>query len=137
LEQIQYVLVIEGQTDIKKISTVQTSKEEKHDDNSQVKSDKEKILKVSWERTLGEYNATRLREIFEKFGKVEDVVIRSKKSKNKGTALVVMSSKDAVVISLSLSINILCFLGVAGERSCVDLTYICYIVINLVNFGLY
>ncbi|KAJ3673102.1 hypothetical protein LUZ60_006476 [Juncus effusus] len=57
----------------------------------------EKVLKVSWERNLGDYTAIKLREIFEKFGKVEDVIIRSKKSKTKCTALVVMSSRDAVV----------------------------------------
>ncbi|XP_078155616.1 DNAJ heat shock N-terminal domain-containing protein [Carex rostrata] len=82
-------------------ASASTSREEKHD-KSEGKSDKDKILKVSWERTLGDYSATRLREIFEKFGKVEDVVIRSKNSKNKKSALVVMSSKDAVVAATRL-----------------------------------
>ncbi|KAF3321161.1 dnaJ subfamily C member 17 isoform X3 [Carex littledalei] len=82
-------------------ASASTSREEKHDE-SEHKSDKDKMLKVSWERALGEYSATRLREIFEKFGKVEDVVIRSKKSKNKGTALIVMSSKDAVAAATRL-----------------------------------
>ncbi|CAI9786419.1 unnamed protein product [Fraxinus pennsylvanica] len=55
--------------------------------------DKEKVLKVSWEKTGEDYTAQRLRDIFEEFGRVEDVVIKS--SKNKGSALVVMGSKDA------------------------------------------
>ncbi|KAJ1693702.1 hypothetical protein LUZ63_010400 [Rhynchospora breviuscula] len=78
-------------------ASASTSRGEKHD-SSEEKSNKERILKVSWERSLGEYSATRLREIFQKFGTVEDVVIRTKKSKSKGTALVVMSSRDAVMV---------------------------------------
>ncbi|KAK4424031.1 DnaJsubfamily C member 10 [Sesamum alatum] len=57
--------------------------------------DKEKVLKISWEKIGEDYTAHRLREIFEKFGAVEDVVIKS--SKKKGSALVVMASKDAAV----------------------------------------
>ncbi|XP_073124794.1 uncharacterized protein [Henckelia pumila] len=57
--------------------------------------DKDKVLKVSWERIGEEYTSQRLREIFEKFGVVEDVVIKS--SKKKGSALVVMASKDCAV----------------------------------------
>ncbi|KAL8150615.1 hypothetical protein V2J09_020423 [Rumex salicifolius] len=46
--------------------------------------DKEKVLNVSWEKV----GAERLREIFGKFGEVEDVVIRiSKKKKGKAIAL--------------------------------------------------
>ncbi|XP_051120505.1 uncharacterized protein LOC127244157 [Andrographis paniculata] len=55
--------------------------------------DKQKILKVSWEKTGGDYTAQELREIFEKFGTVEDVVIKS--TKKKGSALVVMANKEA------------------------------------------
>lgn len=57
--------------------------------------DKAKVLKVSWEKIGEDYSAERLREIFGKFGSVEDVVIKS--SKKKGSALVVMASKDAAV----------------------------------------
>lgn len=57
--------------------------------------DREKVLKVSWEKNSEDYTAQRLREIFEEFGGVEDVVIKS--SKKKGSALVVMGSKDDVV----------------------------------------
>ncbi|CAM8974298.1 unnamed protein product [Rhodiola kirilowii] len=56
--------------------------------------EKEKVLKVSWEKGGLEYTAEMLRAIFSKFGKVEDVVIKG--SKKKGSALVVMSSTDAV-----------------------------------------
>ncbi|CAA3021599.1 dnaJ homolog subfamily C member 17 [Olea europaea subsp. europaea] len=55
--------------------------------------DKETVLKVSWEKTCKDYTVQRLREIFEEFGLVEDVVIKS--SKKKGSVLVVMVSKDA------------------------------------------
>ncbi|KAH6823317.1 DNAJ heat shock N-terminal domain-containing protein [Perilla frutescens var. hirtella] len=57
--------------------------------------DKAKVLKVSWEKIGVDYTAERLREIFGEFGSIEDVVIKS--SKKKGSALVVMSSKDAAI----------------------------------------
>lgn len=57
--------------------------------------DKTKVLKVTWEKGVGYYSASRLREVFEEFGQVEDVVIKS--SKKKGSALVVMASKEAAV----------------------------------------
>ncbi|KAL5857005.1 hypothetical protein ACOSQ3_004463 [Xanthoceras sorbifolium] len=57
--------------------------------------DKEKMLKVSWEKVGEDYTAERLRELFSEFGAVEDVVIKS--SKKKGSALIVMANKDAVV----------------------------------------
>ncbi|KAL1811125.1 hypothetical protein ACET3Z_021190 [Daucus carota] len=59
--------------------------------------DKEKVLKVSWDRIGGEdYSAQRLGDLFREFGEVEDVVIRTA-NKKKGSAFVVMASKDAVV----------------------------------------
>lgn len=59
--------------------------------------DKGRMLKVSWETSGGNYGAAKLREIFERFGIVEDVVIRSKSSKKKASAIVVMTSRDAMV----------------------------------------
>ncbi|KAF3680250.1 putative casein kinase II subunit beta-4-like, partial [Capsicum annuum] len=59
--------------------------------------DREKMLKVSWEKIGEDYTAQRLRDLFSEFGEVEDVVIKS--SKKKGSALVVMSSKDAAKAS--------------------------------------
>lgn len=56
---------------------------------------KEKVLKVSWEKVGKDYTAEELRELFSKFGEVEDVVIKS--SKKKGSALVVMATKDGAV----------------------------------------
>ncbi|KAK6121735.1 hypothetical protein DH2020_044518 [Rehmannia glutinosa] len=64
-------------------------------DGGGIALDKEKVLKVSWEKIGEDYTAQRLREIFEEFGAVEDVVIKS--SRKKGSALVVMASKDAAV----------------------------------------
>ncbi|XP_022136338.1 dnaJ homolog subfamily C member 17-like isoform X2 [Momordica charantia] len=58
---------------------------------------KERMLKVSWDKTGEDYTAENLRELFSKFGEVEDVVI--KHNKKKGSALVVMSTKDAVIAS--------------------------------------
>ncbi|KAI3804038.1 hypothetical protein L1987_32206 [Smallanthus sonchifolius] len=57
--------------------------------------DKEKMLKVSWEKGGLDYSAQRLRELFEKFGEVKDVIIRS--LKKKGSALIVMATKEAAV----------------------------------------
>nr|XP_043625152.1 dnaJ homolog subfamily C member 17-like [Erigeron canadensis]XP_043625153.1 dnaJ homolog subfamily C member 17-like [Erigeron canadensis] len=58
-------------------------------------AEKEKMLKVSWIKGGLNYTAQRLREIFERFGEVKDVVIRS--SNKKGSALIVMGTKEAVV----------------------------------------
>lgn len=58
-------------------------------------TDKEKMLKVSWEKVGLDYSAQRLRELFKTFGEVKDVVIRS--SKKKGSALVVMATKEAAI----------------------------------------
>ncbi|KAK4848855.1 hypothetical protein QYF36_018091 [Acer negundo] len=57
--------------------------------------DKDKVLKVLWEKAGEDYTAERLRELFSEFGVVSDVVIKS--SKKKGSALVAMATKDAVV----------------------------------------
>lgn len=65
---------------------------------SNVKLDKEKILKVSWEKVAEGYTAERLREVFSRFGDVEDVVM---KNKRRGSALVVMANKDAAVSLVS------------------------------------
>lgn len=73
-------------------------KETKQSGSGGVGLDKEKVLKVSWEKFGEDYTAERLREIFSEFGKVEDVVIKS--SKKKGSALVVMATKSAAVSSL-------------------------------------
>ncbi|KAK6143352.1 hypothetical protein DH2020_023700 [Rehmannia glutinosa] len=67
-------------------------------DGEGIALDKEKVLKVSWEKIGEDYTAQRLREIFEEFGAVEDVVIKS--SRKKGSALVVMASKDAAVAAI-------------------------------------
>ncbi|KAF5949918.1 hypothetical protein HYC85_011911 [Camellia sinensis] len=56
---------------------------------------KEKVLKVSWERIGEDYSAESLRELFEKFGEVEDVVIKS--SKKRVNALIVVATKDDMV----------------------------------------
>ncbi|KAK4801105.1 hypothetical protein SAY86_021592 [Trapa natans] len=57
--------------------------------------DKEKVLKVTWEKVGSDYSPDTLKELFSMFGNVEDVVIRS--TKKRGSALVVMESRDAVV----------------------------------------
>ncbi|CAA7023421.1 unnamed protein product [Microthlaspi erraticum] len=58
--------------------------------------DKERALKVSWEKTGEGYTAERLREVFSEFGEIEDIVIRSN-NKGKCSALVVMVTKDGAV----------------------------------------
>uniref|UniRef100_N1R1E8 Pre-mRNA-splicing factor cwc23 n=1 Tax=Aegilops tauschii TaxID=37682 RepID=N1R1E8_AEGTA len=59
------------------------------------KTENDKILKVSWEGGADYYTAAKLDEIFKQFGTVEDIVIMFSKSKSKGSALVVMVSKEA------------------------------------------
>lgn len=68
-----------------------------------VELDKSKVLKVSWEKGVSEYTADRLRELFEEFGDVEDVVIKS--SKKKDSALVVMGSKEDVAAATGVVIG--------------------------------
>ncbi|KAK1369074.1 J domain-containing protein [Heracleum sosnowskyi] len=58
--------------------------------------DRGKVLKVSWDGIGEEYSVPRLRELFEVFGEVRYVLMRSCKI-NKGSAFIVMASKDAVV----------------------------------------
>uniref|UniRef100_A0A0D9VPA0 J domain-containing protein n=1 Tax=Leersia perrieri TaxID=77586 RepID=A0A0D9VPA0_9ORYZ len=64
------------------------------------KTDKGKILKVSWEGGADYYNAAKLEEIFKQFGEVEDVVIKTRKSRSRGSAIVVMASKEAALSAL-------------------------------------
>ncbi|KAL6209202.1 hypothetical protein ACLB2K_020145 [Fragaria x ananassa] len=59
--------------------------------------DMERMLQVTWEKVGEDYTAERLRKLFSRFGEVEDVVIKSKKKK--GSAVVVMATKDAAVAS--------------------------------------
>ncbi|KAL8156506.1 hypothetical protein AgCh_001561 [Apium graveolens] len=58
--------------------------------------DREKVVKVSWDRIGEEYSVPRIRELFKEFGEVQYVLMRSCKIK-KGSAFIVMASKDAVV----------------------------------------
>ncbi|XP_051208483.1 uncharacterized protein [Lolium perenne] len=65
-----------------------------------VKTDKGNYLKVSWEGGADYYTAAKLEEIFKQFGKVEDIVIKTKKSRNRGSAIVVMATKEAAKTAL-------------------------------------
>lgn len=67
------------------------------DGGVEISDEMRSTLKVSWTRIEGErdpYDSARLREVFEEFGPVQDVLVRAGKKK-KGVALVVMSSMDA------------------------------------------
>ncbi|WCJ33112.1 DNAJ heat shock N-terminal domain-containing protein [Euphorbia peplus] len=57
--------------------------------------DKEKMLKVSWEKGGEDYTAESLKELFSEFGAVEDILISS--SRKKRSALVQMATKEAAV----------------------------------------
>ncbi|XWS67705.1 hypothetical protein CRYUN_Cryun04dG0028900 [Craigia yunnanensis] len=70
-------------------------REENNGGGGGVGLDKEKVLKVSWEKIGEDYTAEKLRELFSRFGEVEDVVVTN--SKKKGSALVVMATKEAAV----------------------------------------
>jgi len=74
--------------------------------------DKERVLKVSWEKGGVDYSAEELRELFSKFGEVEDVVIKG--SKKKGSALVVMATKEGAVRFFLSSLK-LCYFPISTE----------------------
>lgn len=57
--------------------------------------EKEKMIKVSWEKGGLDYTAKRLRELFETIGEVEDVVTKKKRS-----ALIVMATKEAAAVAV-------------------------------------
>ncbi|XP_068646182.1 uncharacterized protein [Aristolochia californica] len=87
-------MLAKKRTDAVKVGLEENKEEEGR--RSGVALNKEKILKVSWEKSREEYDSTRLRQLFGKFGEVEDVVIRTG-AKRKRSALVVMASKEAAV----------------------------------------
>lgn len=69
-------------------------------DTGAASSDAERTLKVSWtclEGGAGDYSATQLKRVFEEFGVVEDLVVRSGKSRKKRSALIVMATKQAAI----------------------------------------
>ncbi|CAM0907506.1 unnamed protein product [Alopecurus aequalis] len=68
--------------------------------DDRTKTDKGKVLKVSWEGGADYYTAAKLDEIFKQFGKVEDILIKTRKSRSKGSAIVVMASKEAARTAL-------------------------------------
>ncbi|XP_077219971.1 PKS-NRPS hybrid synthetase cheA-like [Tasmannia lanceolata] len=68
--------------------------------------DKERMLKVSWEKDGEDYSLERLKELFMRFGEVEDVVMR-RRSKNRKNALLVMASKEAAAAAVAAT-QILC-----------------------------
>ncbi|XP_021775100.1 pre-mRNA-splicing factor cwf23-like [Chenopodium quinoa] len=81
-------------------------KEERRENVGGVALDKSKVLKVSWEKGDSEYSASRLRELFEEFGDVEDVVIKGPKKKSScSSALVVMGSKEDAVAATGVMIG--------------------------------
>nr|GFB55674.1 DnaJ homolog subfamily C member 17 [Tanacetum cinerariifolium] len=62
--------------------------------------DKEKMLRVYWAKVGLDCNEKTLRKIFKTFGEVEDVVI-IKSSTKKGSALVVMATKEGADIAVT------------------------------------
>ncbi|GAB2254173.1 hypothetical protein Droror1_Dr00021982 [Drosera rotundifolia] len=85
----------------KKNTPVKHQKREREMGNDSARGpgvDKERMLKVTWDVVGQDYSATRLKELFQQFGEVEDVVIRS--SKKKGSALVVLASEEAAIAAL-------------------------------------
>ncbi|KAL6660249.1 hypothetical protein ACP70R_002371 [Stipagrostis hirtigluma subsp. patula] len=65
-----------------------------------VKTDKGKILKVSWDGSPDYYTAAKLEVLFKKFGEVEDIVIKTRKSRSRGSAIVVMATKEAAQLAI-------------------------------------
>ena len=66
----------------------------------------QRTLKVSWDRRDGGYTAAQLREVFEAYGPVVDIVMRdSKKKPDKGSALVIMAATQVCQPLLPSSIS--------------------------------
>ena len=63
--------------------------------DGQIGLDREKVVKVSWDRIGEQYSVPVLRELFQQFGEVRYVLIRSCDI-NQRSAFIVMASKDAV-----------------------------------------
>ncbi|KAK8942602.1 hypothetical protein KSP39_PZI009110 [Platanthera zijinensis] len=80
-----------------KKASEQISGKQKREEKLGASLDKGRMLKVSWDRSAGDYEVAKLRENFERFGSVEDVVIRSKTSKNRASAIIVMTSREAMI----------------------------------------
>lgn len=53
----------------------------------------QRTLKVSWDASAGEYTSEQLRDAFSSHGSVEDVLMRERKKKRKGSALVVLATR--------------------------------------------
>ncbi|WVZ55382.1 hypothetical protein U9M48_006048 [Paspalum notatum var. saurae] len=71
-----------------------------------VKTDKGKILKVSWDGSAYSYTAAELKDLFQKFGEVEDIVIKTRKSRSKSSAIVVMGTKDAALLAIKNDVSL-------------------------------
>ncbi|XP_071731422.1 uncharacterized protein [Rutidosis leptorrhynchoides] len=56
--------------------------------------DKEKMVRVWWAKVGCDYSVENLRDVFDKFGEVENVIMSCK---NERSALVVMATKEAVI----------------------------------------
>ena len=67
-----------------------------------VKTDKGQTLKVSWDARADSYTATKLEVFFQRFGRVEDIVIKTRKSRSRGSAIVFMGTREAAVSPFSL-----------------------------------
>lgn len=59
----------------------------------------ELVFQASWDTSAGTYTETDLRNVFGKFGGVEDVILRPMKKKGKGSALVIMTNLQASALS--------------------------------------
>jgi DnaJ family protein C protein 17 len=97
-EEIERIRAMHAGGKMAKAPSSSFQKESMKKDNastSESSLDEGKVLKAYWEKTGDGYSAQRLRDIFEQFGEVEDVVIKTNKKKQ--WALVVMVSKDAAV----------------------------------------
>lgn len=99
-EEIARIRAMQGKKMPTSAAEDRTQREKDNKDSGGNGLDKMKILKVTWEKSGGDYTAQRLREIFEKFGAVEDVVIKS--TKKKGSALVVMGNKEDAVAATAI-----------------------------------
>jgi hypothetical protein len=62
-----------------------------------MKTDNSKILKVSWDGSPDCYTAAKVKVLFQKFDEVEDLAIKTRKSRSNGSTIVIMGCKETAV----------------------------------------
>jgi hypothetical protein len=62
-----------------------------------MKTNNSKILKVSWDGSSDCYTTEKMKVLFQKFDEVEDLVIKTRKSRSNSSTIVIMGCKETTV----------------------------------------